>query len=337
MNAANDDKKMLYPLVSVIVPVYKVERYLERCLKSILNQTYENIEIILVDDGSPDDSGKMCDEYKQKDNRIVVIHKKNGGLSSARNAGMQVATGKFICFVDSDDWISLDMVTYMADLMITNQADIVSVSYMLVEDEDQKVTDSNKIKVMNREEALEYFLDIGMRSRISDYPVCIKMFRRELFDNVEFPVGTLYEDYTTNVQLIKKCTTYVKSSKICYFYYQGGQSIVRSYYKRQDNQLLSQCAEVCNLVGNEKQEIRKLAEEKLGRSYLSLLTKIAIYGFSDEIKKNEQKEIIYEFTHNLRKKFIMLIKSHMPFSRKIVLIVLCIDYHPLKIFRRVRK
>ena len=103
-------------LVSIIVPIYKVEKYLKQCLDSILNQTYENIEIILVDDGSPDNCGKICDEYASNDKRIRVIHKENGGLSSARNAGLDVATGEYISFIDSDDYVSENFIKRLYDL-----------------------------------------------------------------------------------------------------------------------------------------------------------------------------------------------------------------------------
>ena len=96
------------PLISVIVPIYNVEKYLDRCVDSIINQTYKNLEIILVDDGSPDNCPQMCDDYAKKDSRIKVVHKENGGLSDARNVGMEVATGEYVSFIDSDDYISLD-------------------------------------------------------------------------------------------------------------------------------------------------------------------------------------------------------------------------------------
>lgn len=325
------------PLVSIIVPVYKVEKYLDRCIKSILNQTYKNIEVILVDDGSPDGCPVMCDLYAKNDIRVSVIHKSNGGLSSARNVGILNAKGDYLLFIDSDDWVTKDMVEYMINLMLDKVADIVSVSYILTSDEKQRVTEENHIKTMNRDEALEYFLDIGMRSRVSDYPVCIKMFKKNIFEGIEFPIGTLYEDYTTNVLLIKKCHRYVKSSKICYFYFQGSQSIVRSKYKKQDEQLLSQCVKVCEYVENEKDSIRKIAREKLGRSYLSLLLKIAIYGFDDNISSDEKKYIINDLTKKLRKEFFTLLRSRMPISRKVFLIILCIDYHPLCVLRKVMK
>lgn len=324
------------PLVSVIIPVYKVEAYLDRCVSSVLNQTYKNIEIILVDDGSPDNCGVMCDNYQDKDNRIKVVHKVNGGLSSARNAGISIAKGDYLSFVDSDDWISLDMIEHMVSCAYNNKADIVSVSYILTDNENQQVPNNQDISVYNREEALEYFLDVGMKSRVSDYPVCIKLIKKSLFNGVEFPVGTLYEDYTTNIQLIKKVNTYVKSSKICYFYFQGSQSIVRSFYKRQDDQLISQCQKVCDFVKDENQVIRRIADEKLARSYLSLLTKIAVYGFADNISVEEGREITKKLTKNLRSNFIVLMKSHMPVSRKILMILLCVNYRPLTLIQKVR-
>lgn len=118
--------------ISIIIPVYKVENYLERCVESVLNQTHQNLEIILVDDGSPDRCGKMCDLYSQKDNRIKVIHKENGGLSDARNVALDIATGDYIGFVDSDDYVEEDMFKTLYQLAEKYQADISSVSFYKV-------------------------------------------------------------------------------------------------------------------------------------------------------------------------------------------------------------
>ena len=115
-------------LISVIVPIYNVEKYLERCVESIINQTYKNLEIILVDDGSPDNCPQMCDDYAKKDSRIKVVHKKNGGLSDARNAGMKVATGEYVSFIDSDDYISLDFYETLLETIVDNDSDIVECS-----------------------------------------------------------------------------------------------------------------------------------------------------------------------------------------------------------------
>lgn len=324
-------------VISVVIPVYKVEDYLQRCVNSVIRQTYSNIEIILVDDGSPDKCGMICDEFALYDSRIRVIHKENGGLSSARNAGIDVATGKYISFVDSDDWISEDMLMYMHTLAKKNESQITSVSYALVTSENDSYDKSEKVRVMNRDEALQYFLEVGMKSRVSDYPVCIKLFERSLFDNIRFPIGVLYEDYTTNIQLLKKCTTYVKSTKICYFYFQGGASIVRSPYKKQDDQLISQCMKVCDYVSDESYIIKKLAGEKLARSYFSLLTKIGIYGFHETVSAENQKMIGKELTTCVRKEFKRLIKSDMPVSRKLILLIVCISYRPLNLIGKVMK
>ena len=127
-------------IISVIVPVYKAEKYLEKCLDSIVGQTYKDLEIILVDDGSPDSSGRICDKYAENDNRIKVIHKKNGGDSSARNAGFKEATGKYIATIDSDDWIELDAYEKMLKKMIENNVDIVRCGFF--KDFDDKTLES---------------------------------------------------------------------------------------------------------------------------------------------------------------------------------------------------
>ena len=118
----------MQPLISVIVPIYNVEKYLDRCVGSIINQTYKNLEIILVDDGSPDNCPQMCDDYAKKDSRIKVVHKENGGLSDARNAGMKVATGEYVSFIDSDDYISLDFYETLLETIVDNDSDIVECS-----------------------------------------------------------------------------------------------------------------------------------------------------------------------------------------------------------------
>ena len=324
-------------LISIIVPIYNVEKYLDRCVQSILKQTYKNIEIILVDDGSLDNCGTICDEYEKKDKRVRAIHKENGGLSSARNTGIKMAKGEYVCFVDSDDWIEKNMIEHISELIIKNRAEIVSVSYALAKNENIKVKKRTSIKVMSRNEALEYFFEIGMHKRISDYPIWIKGIKKELFNDVEFPEGTLYEDYVTNIELISKVNTYVKSSKVCYFYFQGDKSIVRSEFKLQDMQLISQCEKAIAIVANKGSKIQNLAKLKLFRSSLSLLTKIALYGFAEEINEDEQRKIIAQLTQNLRNNFLKLLFSSLPFTRKILLCVLCIDYRILRIFKKTKE
>lgn len=142
-------------LISVIVPVYNVEKYIDKCINSIINQTYKNLEIILVDDGSPDNCGNICDEYSKKDNRIIVIHKENGGVSSARNIGIKNAKGKWITFVDSDDWIENDYVEKLSKIGIQNKAEVVLCGYNRIYNNDkQPINAIGEIKDYNSYEYL---------------------------------------------------------------------------------------------------------------------------------------------------------------------------------------
>ena len=144
-------------LISVIVPIYNVEKYLDRCVESIINQTYKNLEIILVDDGSPDNCTQMCDDYAKKDSRIRVVHKENGGLSDARNAGMEVATGEYVSFIDSDDYISLDFYETLFQTMIDNDSDIVECSVVKFYENGKfdEYSDDQMIKNFNTVDGLE--------------------------------------------------------------------------------------------------------------------------------------------------------------------------------------
>ena len=141
----NEEKNREEVLLSIIVPVYNVEKYLDQCMISLLKQTLTNIEIILVDDGSPDNCGIICDKYAETDSRIKVIHKKNGGLSDARNAGLDIATGQYICFIDSDDYIEKDMLKDMYDNIVRTGADITICNYCAVDNEGHKQWESENI------------------------------------------------------------------------------------------------------------------------------------------------------------------------------------------------
>lgn len=185
------------PKVSIIVPVYNVESFLNECVQSIFAQTYKNIEIVLVDDGATDNSGKMCDEYSLKDDRIVVIHKENGGLSSARNAGIEKATGDYLIFVDSDDVISPSMVETMVSKALEYDTDIVS--SLITEDK-------NLLETGNRADVKIFTVHEGLRCIFSDRIVVTsssgKMYARNLWDSIRFPTGRIFEDYATIYKVI---------------------------------------------------------------------------------------------------------------------------------------
>lgn len=270
--------------LSIIIPVYNVEKYLERCVYSVLTQTLKDIEVILVNDGSTDSSGVLCDDFAIKDNRIKVVHKQNGGLSSARNEGLKYATSDLVGFIDSDDWISSDMYEYLWNLQEKNDADIVSCNYMLAYDYPTKIKNA-KIKeyVFTRNEALKKYLELGAFSRINDYSACKKLYKKKLFSDVEFPDGMLFEDMPTNFRLIQKCSKYVYSTKICYFYFQNSVSITRNQYSKRHNDLIKSSEMIGLYAKKEDNDIQKLAKILRIKSYFSLLTKVVRFGVNDDV------------------------------------------------------
>lgn len=185
-------------LISVIVPVYNMEQYLDRCVQSILHQTYSNLEIILVDDGSVDKSPAMCDDYAQKDGRVKVVHKKNGGLSDARNAGLRIATGSYIGYVDSDDWIEPDMYESMYLACERENADLVVCRYKEVYKNKTIDKSSEDCVVLSQEDILNIYLCGHDQYQIYN-SVWSKLFKRQLVEDMDFPVGHNSEDimYTT--------------------------------------------------------------------------------------------------------------------------------------------
>ncbi|WP_410477473.1 glycosyltransferase family 2 protein [Paenibacillus sp. B2(2019)] len=320
----------MVPKISIIVPVYKVEKYLKRCVDSILAQTYQDFELILVNDGTPDNCGIICDSFAAQDKRIRVIHKENGGLSSARNAGIEVAEGEYIGFVDSDDWITYDMFEYLLNLIEEYDCDVSSVSYILSKGEENIKQSKIEIKCYEGNDSLHNYLFEGMSKRIADFPVWNKLYKRHLFNEIRFPEGQLYEDGATNFMLLKRARKYVKSNKISYFYFQDGASITRRGFQNKDLEILivgDQMVELALTVGD--QEIIKLAKMKQARSYFSLLSKISLYGFTD--KRSFKDKTVIELTQKLRSEYIFLLKSPMPLNRKFVMSLLCIHINLVKI------
>ena len=215
-------------LISVIVPIYNVEKYLDKCVDSIINQTYKNLEIILVDDGSPDNCPQMCDDYAKKDSRIRVVHKENGGLSDARNAGMKVATGEYISFIDSDDYISLDFYETLFQTMIDNDSDIVECSVVKFYEDNNFDEYNDDLKVTNYEtvDALD-----GL---ISENPfkqhVWNKLYKSSVALDIPYAVGKLNEDEFWTYQVFGKAKKVTRINKTMYYYFQRNGSIMGNGY-----------------------------------------------------------------------------------------------------------
>ena len=212
-------------LISIIIPVYKVEKYLEKCIQSVINQTYENLQIILVDDGSPDNCGKICDEYAKKDHRIEVIHKSNGGLSDARNKGLEIAKGEYIGFVDSDDYIEADMYEVLYNLLKQYNADVSICNFYTVAQ--GKISIKNADKGINEYNRIEILKEILLDKNIQSY-AWNKLYKKELFDEIKYPIGKKYEDIGTTFYLLEKCNKVVVTGKSEYYYINRQDSIVNN-------------------------------------------------------------------------------------------------------------
>lgn len=213
-------------LISVIVPIYKVEKYLQKCVENLINQTYSNLEIILIDDGSPDGCPALCDAYAMQDRRIKVIHKENCGASDARNAGMKIAKGDYICFIDSDDWIDTDAYRLMMDIIIRYDADIVECNFNYTYDHEIKEKQVNNFKeVFNTEEALRELIS----ARIFQSVVWNKIYKRECVEGIDFEVGKICEDEFWVYQVFARAKKIVFMNKALYYYLQRNTSVMGSY------------------------------------------------------------------------------------------------------------
>lgn len=214
--------------ISVIVPCYNVAPYLERCINSIVNQTYHNLDIVLVDDGSTDDTGNVCDRLAQADNRIRVVHKENGGLSDARNVGIDVALGNFLSFVDGDDYLELD--AYEAMILEMQNPDVSLVSAgIIAEDIDGKINAimSKEKMVLSREEA---YINLLGAVRTIGQSSCNKLFRKSLFENLRYKNGIINEDMEILPKIIDRCQQVVLLNKPIYHYIKRAGSITVSEF-----------------------------------------------------------------------------------------------------------
>ncbi len=212
------------PLISVIIPVYKTEEYLKTCVMSVCNSDYRNLQIILVDDGSPDKCPRICDELALSDKRIEVIHKNNGGLSSARNAALDIARGEYVTFIDSDDLIKKDMIFDMYSIAVSENCDIVQTGMIMTNDENDAGNDGAYTVVDEREALGRIYTDPP-----SIVTICGKLFKTSLFCELRFPVGMLNEDEYLTPRLFHRCEKIAISLKTGYLYMQRpGDSIMRS-------------------------------------------------------------------------------------------------------------
>lgn len=249
-------------MISVIVPVYNVEEYLERCVNSLLGQSYKDIEILLIDDGSTDKSSEICDAYRQQDSRVRVFHKKNGGQSEARNLGLEKAKGKFLSFVDSDDYVSPDYLSSLYTMMVQKNADISICSYQKTKSDTieryDSITEFDTL-LLHSEETLENML---YRKGIDSY-CCGKLYRKNLFDEIRFPVGELFEDVKIMYKIYDRANLIAFNSAKLYFYYQRLGSTIHSDFSLRKMDQVFASEEVLEFILKKYPNLTEAAVSKL--------------------------------------------------------------------------
>lgn len=320
--------------ITIVVPVYNVEKYVAKCIDSLLAQTFTDLEILLVNDGSTDGSAKICEEYARKDSRIKVIHQENQGLSAARNTGIEHASGKFLGFIDSDDYIDEDMYEVLYNQLQENQADIsVCGIYNEYADVVRRACPTDEFMVVSQKEAMRLVLEAN---KISVNAVN-KLYKKEIFQELRYPVGKLSEDAHVILEILLQAKTIVISTVPKYHYIHRGNSITTSPYKSGDLSVIEAYSKNKRIIEKYYPDLLEVAEFRCFFSYFYVLDKMAL---SKEFKaKNERKEVIKLVRNNIDK---ILHNHYVGRNRKLAARVLLI--HPfmynvfVKIeFRRKRK
>ena len=309
------------PLISIIIPVYKVEKYLEKCISSVINQTYKNLEIILVDDGSPDNCGIICDEYAKKDERIMVVHKKNGGLSDARNAGIRIATGEYIGFVDSDDWIDCNMYKKLYELLKDHDADISVCELQRTTNSVKNIKNTKvKINIYTQKEYMMKFFKIG--SQTIEYYATTKLYKRDLIDDKQYPKGLTSEDVLGTCKAILKAKKIVKSNEKLYYYRYNEDSITGKFTNK-DLDLLDIWDMVVEYISKNAPEYLEYASINRKRINFTLLYRLAKEYSTDKLQNMEEVKTLLT---DLKKAENELLKANIDIKRKILIYLFCRNY-----------
>lgn len=308
---------MMEPEISIIVPVYNVQAYLERCVASILKQTFSNFELILVDDGSTDNSGTICDRLANEDSRIMTIHKMNGGLSDARNVGIEHARGKYIGFVDSDDYIEPVMYQFLYENIIAYNTDMscCGVYNQYLESKTPQYKDNINI-LCNNIEAFGYQLE----GKILPGTICNKLIKTKLISKLRFPIGKVYEDAFFTIDLMQSIKTVFISTKPLYNYMHRKSSITTTPYRKRDLDVIQAYENTLNVVSEKFPEIIKQALFRLYWSYFIVLDRMLLT--KDYKKVEDYKRIVRYLKKNLSN---ILNSPYFTRSRKLSAIALKIN------------
>jgi len=318
-------------LISVIIPVYNVDKYLSRCIDSVINQTYKNLEIILIDDGSTDNSGKICDEYALKNNRIIVIHKQNEGVSSARNTGLNIATGNYIGFVDSDDYIEPDMYEVLYNLLIKNEVEVSCCDYFVFSRKEKKYVQS----LDNTINGILYINEILNTKSGHGGFLWNKLYSKNLIGNIQFDETLIFgEDYVFVIDVFMKAKKIAFCKDAKYYYCYNPNSVTkRKFFKKKYlkhiefyDKLINYCKKNHLKIGYKKYKTRQLCW------IISFLSWIAE---EKSIMEKKSLEILLKYA---RKNLFYCLFGTFGIKSKCFLIVSCINFNlASKIYRLMLK
>lgn len=305
-------------LISVIVPIYNLENYIDRCLESIIGQTHQNLEIILVDDGSTDRSGKICNKWKEKDERIQIIHKINGGAASARNVGIEYASGEFVAFVDGDDWIESNMYEILLAKMISTKSEIATCGMYLVNGKYRRKYKCQKgIRVYNKVDAIKNVL----LEKSIDVSPCNKLFQKSVFLNLRFPEGETNEDAAIILDIFENATNIVQIGSPYYYYYQRDGSVSSTFDEKNLYNLYKHAYQIEDRIEHDYPELVKYANVYVLNQIITIIKcllqdkngnrgrELEIYRKA--LKNYESKNIVKYLTI---KRKILLLLMHLKFD-----------------------
>ena len=306
------------PLISLIIPVYNVEKFLPKCMETVLTQTYENFEVILVDDGSTDGSRDLCDKYAKQDFRVVVFHKPNGGLADARNYGVQHAKGDYISMIDSDDYITEDYLSYLYELMERHDADLARAGSIDVYDMETRVQiiQSPYEKVLDAEEALK-------RICYTSVGTVTTLYKREILLKHPYPKGRLYEDLATTCKIVGDCRKIAFSDKILYFWVIRNGSIMHSKIDERQYDVFWAADEQLEYIKKYYPRAINAAKARCVNGTMTFLSRLFTY------KDEQSREHFYRARNYVRPYIRSVLSDRNVFIRtKICCLAILLGYFP---------
>ena len=308
---------MIKEKISIIVPVYNVEAYLERCVESILKQTYTNLEILLVNDGSTDKSGELCDKLALRDHRIRVIHKENGGLSDARNRGIDEASSNLIGFIDSDDYIDEDMYETLYRQMVASKADLSMCGHY---DVYHQIPEKQVAKIKTWELMPEEAIKMVMEAKILSVTAVNKLYKKALFEQLRFRIGKIAEDAFIMVDLIHQCSKIVATNEKKYYYVHRENSITTQKFSLKFLNVIEAYEQNAKIISENYPDLYDVAIMRLNWAYFYVLDRLLV---DNDFKDKVLEDRLISYLKKNKKSILM--DSRFTRARKMSFLVLCLS------------